>query len=84
MSLTNFMLNFFKKKQNDNLVSETIKLKRVDCPSCAVDIDLMLEETKGVISAKTNYAKSETKVTIDKTMTNLVIIKKLLLSSNYL
>lgn len=36
----------------------SLKLSGLHCASCAVDIDLTLEDLPGVINSKTNYAKS--------------------------
>jgi len=36
------------------------------CASCAMNIDGELEDTEGVKSASTNYAKAETKVEFDE------------------
>lgn len=35
------------------------------CVSCGMDIDDTLEETPGIISANTNFARSQTKVVFD-------------------
>lgn len=32
------------------------------CSSCAMDIDGILEDTEGVVSANTNYAKAQTEI----------------------
>ncbi len=54
--------------------SRTIKLSGLDCPTCAIDLDITLEEIPGVVSAKTNYAKSECHITFD---TNLISLKEI-------
>jgi len=69
------MFNFFNQKSSPNsenreLKSEILKLSGLHCSSCAVNIDLALEDLPGVI-AKTNYAKSETKITFDPSQTTL-------------
>ncbi len=65
------MFNFFKKNPQ-NLPAKPdlappdkfpisniqLKLSGLHCSSCAVNIDLSLEDLDGVISSKTNYAKS--------------------------
>ncbi|KKU32358.1 hypothetical protein A3K29_05990 [Candidatus Collierbacteria bacterium RIFOXYB2_FULL_46_14] len=67
------MFNFFKPKTisiTPNTESITLQLSGLHCSSCAVNIDLALEDLPGVI-AKTNYAKSETKITFDPSQTSL-------------
>ncbi len=52
-----------------------LKLSGLHCSSCAVNIDLTLEDLQGVKNSSTNYAKSETKITFDSKITNLDSIK---------
>lgn len=42
-----------------------LKIKDMHCTACAINIDGELEDTPGVISAATNYAKAEAKVEFD-------------------
>ena len=42
-----------------------LKLSGMHCTSCAVNIDLTLEDLPGVASSKTNYQKSETTLDFD-------------------
>lgn len=55
------MFDFFKKTPR-NIKSEISNLKLnlsgLHCTSCAVDIDLTLEDLPGVTNSKTNYVKS--------------------------
>ena len=81
------MFNLFKNKTTDAAAStQTVKinLKNLDCPSCAVDLDLTLEEQPGIISAKTNYAKSEIKISFDPQKTEVKDLKKTITSLGYL
>ncbi|NCP46875.1 hypothetical protein COY48_01525 [Candidatus Collierbacteria bacterium CG_4_10_14_0_8_um_filter_43_86] len=69
------MFNFFKPKSepttdNHELTTLVLHLSGLHCSSCAVNIDLALEDLPGVI-AKTNYAKSETRITFDPSQTTL-------------
>ena len=41
------------------------KISGMHCTSCALNIDLDLEELPGVISSNTNYAKSISKIEFD-------------------
>lgn len=43
-----------------------LNIKDMHCTSCAINIDGELEDTPGVISAGTNYAKAESKVEFDE------------------
>jgi len=63
---------------------ETIKLKLsgLHCSSCAVNIDMTLEDLPGV-SSKTSYQKSETEVTFDPSKTDLKSIKKTITDLGY-
>lgn len=42
------------------------KIEGMHCVSCAFDIDGVLEETKGVKKAQTNYAKAEVIIEFDE------------------
>jgi len=42
-----------------------LKITGMHCTSCAMNIDGELEDTAGVISAITNYAKQQAEVTYD-------------------
>lgn len=84
------MFNLFKKKsppqsfrgaeRRGNLTpqteSTTLKLSGLHCTSCAVNIDLSLEDLPGVIESKTNYQKSESTISYDPEKTNLKAIQK--------
>jgi len=50
--------------------SVTLHLSGLHCTSCAVNIDLALEDLPSVQSS-TNYAKQETRVTYDPSQTTL-------------
>lgn len=73
------MFSFLKKSKPspstiDNRRSTILSLKGLHCSSCAVNIDLTLEDLPSVES-KTNYAKSECKISFDSSKTSLDIIK---------
>lgn len=46
------------------------KIEGMHCVSCAMSIDMDLEDLNGVINAKTNYAKSQTEVEFDEQKVN--------------
>lgn len=58
------MFNLFKKTQPKGK-SVTLKIFGMHCTSCALNIDDEMEELPGVISSRTNYAKSQTVVEYD-------------------
>lgn len=43
-----------------------LKINGMHCTSCAMNIDGELEDTEGVVSSNTNYAKSTTEVSFDQ------------------
>ena len=57
------MFGFFEKKPSENTRRITLTLSGMHCTSCAVNIDLTLEDLPGVANSKTNYARS--RATID-------------------
>ncbi len=58
----------------------TFKVEDLDCASCVINIDGMLEDTEGIKESRTNYAKERTSVTFDpqkiKTEEILKVINK--------
>ncbi len=48
-----------------------LKIQDMHCTSCAMNIDGELEDTPGVISSTTNYAKSLTQVEFDEQKVNV-------------
>ena len=79
------MFNFLKKPKTESKNTETItlKLSGLHCTSCAVNIDLTLEDVPGVIKSTTNYQKSESKIEFDPSKTNLKSISKEILGLGY-
>lgn len=60
-----------------------LKIQGMHCSSCAMVIDMDLEEAPGVRSTKTNYAKSETEVEFDPEETTAENILKTIQKSGY-
>lgn len=60
------MFNFLKKKPKGSVA--TFKIDGMHCTSCSMNIDGELEDTEGVISAMTSYAKGETVVEYDESV----------------
>ncbi len=57
------MLHILKKKKEGQEV--LLSIKGMHCTSCAMNIDGALEDTKGVYSSETSYAKAQVKVNFD-------------------
>lgn len=53
------------------------------CTSCALTIDMDLEDLEGVKSAKTSYAKSETEIEFDLSKVDDQIIFETIKKSGY-
>lgn len=78
------MFNFFKKKPLDSSLSQlSWSLSGLHCTSCAVNIDLTLEDLPGVKSVNTNYAQSEVRVTFNPEQTGEAAIKSAIESLGY-
>ncbi|TRZ51993.1 copper chaperone [bacterium] len=61
----------------------TLKLSGLHCTSCAINIDLTIEDLPGVKNSSTNYAKSEAKITFDNTQTNIKQITSVIRKLGY-
>lgn len=48
-----------------NLTKKKLKIEGMHCSSCALTIDMDLEDLNGVKASKTSYAKSETEIEFD-------------------
>lgn len=48
------------------IVKKKLKIEGMHCSSCAMSIDMDLEDLKGVKEAKTNYAKEVSEVEFDE------------------
>lgn len=53
----------------------TLKLSGLHCVSCSLNIDGALEDTPGVLSASTSYAKQETKINYDPAKVDLSALR---------
>lgn len=75
------MLNIFKKKPKGK--TATFKIDGMHCTSCSMNIDGELEDTEGVISASTSYAKATTTVEYDDTKVSKDQLKRVIEQLNY-
>ena len=51
-------------------VKRKLKIEGMHCTSCAINIDMDLEDLDGVKEAKTSYAKQESEVEFDEEKLN--------------
>lgn len=61
----------------------TFKIIGMHCTSCALTVDLDLEELSGIKSSKTNFAKSETLVEFDPAQISVKKIIATIAKSGY-
>jgi copper chaperone CopZ len=59
------------------------KIEGMHCGSCAMDIDMTLEDAKGVKESNTNYAKSETRIKYDEKAISEDKLKEIIKSVGY-
>ena len=76
------MFDFLKKKTQKN-AKTTLKITGMHCPSCAMNIDGALEELEGIVSASTNYARSEFVVEYIEEKVELPQVKKTIVAQGY-
>lgn len=60
-----------------------LKLSGLHCTSCAVNIDLTVEDIPGVKNSDTNYARLESEVTFDPKQTDVNSIKNAIHNLGY-
>jgi copper chaperone CopZ len=75
------MFNLFKKKLQGKQVS--VKVKGMHCASCAMNIDGALEDTEGVVSATTSYAKAQVKIDYDPQKVNVAKLIEVIAEQGY-
>lgn len=76
------MFNFLKKQQKPGQ-TVILQITGMHCVSCAMNIDGTLEDTEGVISATTDYARAKSIVTFDEKVISLQKIKDLIKQLGY-
>lgn len=77
------MFNFFKSTKNKNATVVTLKIVGMHCTSCALNIDGALEDTAGVVSATTSYAKGQTVVSFDPTQVQAAQLQQVVRDTGY-
>ena len=77
------MFNIFKQHKSGIGETVVLKLSGLHCSSCSLNIDGELEDTEGVFSSKTSYAKQESVVHYDPARVSLPALKKVITSLGY-
>lgn len=75
------MFKFFNKESKGTIAK--FKITGMHCTSCSMNIDGTLEDTEGVISATTSYAKAETVVEYDPSKVTTDELKLIIESLDY-
>lgn len=65
------------------MTKKKFKIEGMHCSSCAMTIDMDLEDLEGIKSAKTSYAKSEVEVEFDPAKVNEELILETVKKSGY-
>lgn len=65
------------------MIKKRFKIIDMHCTSCALTIDMDLEDLEGVKSVKTSYAKSETEIEFDLSKVDDKIIFETIKKSGY-
>ncbi|MDO8638836.1 MAG: heavy-metal-associated domain-containing protein [Candidatus Daviesbacteria bacterium] len=65
------------------MIKKKLKIEGMHCTSCAMCIDMDLEDLPGVCNCKTSYAKAETEVEFDPEKVDLEKITETIKKSGY-
>lgn len=65
------------------IVKEKLKIEGMHCSSCAMNIDMDLEDLEGVKEASTNYAKQVSEVEFDEEKVQIEDIIKSIEKTGY-
>ncbi len=65
------------------LVKKKLKIEGMHCSSCAMSIDMDLEDLEGVKDVRTNYAKQETDVEYEEGVVDLPTILQQIKKTGY-
>lgn len=61
----------------------TIQLDGMECSTCVMNIDGVMEDQDGVFESRTSYAKQQTSITFDSKKVSAKTLVSLLTSSGY-
>lgn len=59
------------------------KISGMHCVSCAMNIDMELEETNGILESNTNYARQQSEVRFDENKLNMEKIIEIIKNLGY-
>lgn len=65
------------------VVKRKLKIEGMHCSSCAMSIDMDLEDLEGIKAARTSYAKQETEVEYDEEVVDLPKILQQIKETGY-
>lgn len=77
------MFGLFRKKQTPSGKTIEFSIEGMHCASCAMNIDGKLEETEGVVSSRTSYARAKTSVLYDPERTDERKIRHVIRDTGY-
>lgn len=66
-----------------NIVTKKLKIEGMHCTSCAMNIDMDLEDVDGVKNVSTSYAKQECEVEFEEDKANVEIIIQTIQKTGY-
>lgn len=75
------MFGLFAKKPQGSVVN--FKIEGMHCVSCGMNIDDGLEELDGVLEAKTNFAKAETRIVYNEKKIDAQRLRKTIVELGY-
>ncbi len=70
-------------KNMAKIIKKKLKIIGMHCTSCAMCIDMDLEDLKGVCFCQTSYAKGETEVEFDEDVVQMELIVQTIKKSGY-
>lgn len=66
------------------MIKKKFKIEGMHCTSCAMTIDMDLEDLDGVTKAQTSYAKSECEIEFDPAKLEMDIVIETIKKSGYI
>lgn len=67
-----------------NMIKKKFKITGMHCTSCAMTIDMDLEDLDGVKSSSTSYAKEETDVEFDPSKVSDILVIEAIKKTGYI
>ena len=66
-----------------NIVKKKLKIDGMHCTSCAINIDMDLEDVEGVKTVRTSYARQECEVEFEEDIAGIEIIVQTIQKTGY-